>query len=115
MKRIYLASPYSGTPEEQEARFRAACRVAGQLIRQGFIVYSPIAHSHPICEATRGLPGTWGFWERIDRTFIEWADEVRVLMLPGYECSRGVKAEIQIAKQAGKPVVHMQYTGKEVK
>ena len=105
MKRIYLASPYSGTDQEQEERFHAVCRVAGKLINEGHVVYSPIAHSHPIAQAFPDIGFDWKAWKRINTTFLEWADEVWVLMIDGWEESKGIKAEMEIAKEARKPVV----------
>ncbi len=86
-----------------EKRFHAACEAAGKLIKQGHLVYSPIAHSHSIavrCE----LPKDWEFWQRVDREYIKWVDEVQVLCLPGWEESTGIENEIKIAKELEKPV-----------
>jgi nucleoside 2-deoxyribosyltransferase len=103
---IYLASPYSHPdPAVREQRFHAACRAAVALLHAGRVVFSPIAHSHPL--AQHGLPGNWQFWERYDRAFLERCDEVVVLMLDGWEESVGVQAEIRIAQELGKPVRYL--------
>lgn len=103
---IYLASPYSHPdPAVREQRFRAACQAAVALLHAGRVVFSPIAHSHPL--AQHGLPGNWHFWERYDRAFLERCDEVLVLMLDGWEESVGVQAEIRIARELGKPVRYL--------
>jgi len=103
---IYLASPYSDPDVEvRERRFEAVCRAAAELIRSGKSVYSPIAHTHPICR--HGLPGDWRFWQHHDRQHIEICDEVVVLMLDGWKQSEGVQAEISIARELGKPVTFM--------
>lgn len=101
---IYLACPYSDPdPAVMEQRFDAVCRKAGELMNQGHVVYSPIAHCHPI--ATRvDLPRTWDFWERFDREMLRNAREIWILKLPGWETSAGVKAERQIAIELGIPV-----------
>lgn len=100
---LYLASPYSDPdPSVREARYRAACRAAAELIRHGVPVFSPIAYSHPL--AAFGLPGDWAFWASFDRAFIEACSEVRVLALPGWRESRGVRAELRIARSLRKPV-----------
>lgn len=83
-------------------RYRAAVRATWALTRQGHIVFSPIVHSHPLAE--HGLPGDWPFWERIDRAFLERADELLVLQLDGWRESVGVGREIAIATELGKPV-----------
>ena len=100
---IYLASPYSHPDAAvRQQRFEAACRAAAELIRQGYVVFSPIAHSHGI--AQHGLPLDWGYWERHDRRLLAACDELWVLSLDGWHESRGVQAEIAIARAAGKPV-----------
>ncbi len=100
---IYLASPYSDIdPDVREERYQAACRKAAALMREGGLVFSPIVHSHPL--TFHGLPGDWGYWEQYDRRQLEHCDEVVVLALPGWKESKGVQAEIAIAKDLGKPV-----------
>ena len=101
-----MASPYSHPdPAVREQRFRAACQAAVALLHAGRVVFSPIAHSHPL--AQHGLPGNWQFWERYDRAFLERCDEVVVLMLDGWQESVGVQAEIRIARELGKPVRYL--------
>lgn len=102
---IYLASPYTHPDHAvMEARFDASCRAAGKLMAKGVVVFSPIAHTHPIavqCELPRG----WEFWEQFDREFVEASDRLVVLKLDGWDASKGVAAEIKIAEAAGIPVV----------
>lgn len=101
---IYLASPYSHPlPEVREARFRTVCRVAARLMSEGAIVFSPIAHSHPIAMAGQ-LPTDWTFWDRYDRAMLEASAELWVLRLDGWKDSTGVVAEIDIATHLGKPI-----------
>lgn len=103
----YLASPYSHPdPAVREARFVAVCKVAGEMMGRGHVVYSPIAHSHPIamhCD----LPKDWLFWGKQDRTMIALCDRVVVLTIDGWQESTGVQAEIEYAKSIGKPVTYM--------
>jgi len=100
---IYLASPYSHPDEDvRQQRFEAVCKAAASLMRAGEIVFSPIAHGHPI--AQHGLPTDWRFWERQCREQIDRCDEVVVLTLDGWRESEGVQAEIQIAADMGKPL-----------
>ena len=100
---IYLASPYSHPDQAVERqRFDAVCQAAAALMRRGLAVFSPIAHSHAI--ARFGLPTDWAFWQRYDRAFLAWCDELWVLTLPGWEQSAGVRAEMEIAREMGKPV-----------
>ena len=104
MKRIYLASPYSN-PDimVKEQRFLAACGKAGELMSLGFLVYSPIAHSHPIAKIC-DLPTDFKYWQEVNHEYILWADEVWVLMLPDWEYSAGIKNEIKFADSLDKTV-----------
>jgi len=103
---IYLASPYSHPdPAVRELRFRAACQAAVALLHAGRVVFSPIAHSHPLVE--HGLPTSWNFWQRFDCELLTRCDEVMVLMLDGWEESVGVQAEIRIARELGKLVRYL--------
>src|SRR5437016_753626 len=96
---IYLASPYSHPdPTVQESRFDAVCRVAAMLMRRGVQLFSPIAHTHPIAVAGE-LPGHWDFWLMFDQWFITHCDEIWVLMLDGWKRSKGVQAEILMARE----------------
>lgn len=105
---LYLASPYSHSdPVVVEKRFEDICRIAGKLMNDGEIVFSPIAHCHVIamrCE----LPIHWEFWKRIDEEFIRRSDKVVVAMMPGWKESKGVTAEIAIATELGIPVEYLE-------
>jgi nucleoside 2-deoxyribosyltransferase len=100
---IYLASPYShADPAVREARYRAACRTTAAMLKAGLVVFSPIVHSHPL--VAFDMPTGWDFWERIDRAYLTRCDEVVVLTLDGWKESTGVRAEIALARDLGKPV-----------
>jgi len=104
---IYLASPYTHPEKEvRRLRFDIACAAAAHLMRSGRVVFSPIAHSHPI--HFHGLDGMdHGFWMRQDGPLLDAADSVVVLMLPGWDTSAGVAWEIDRAIEAGKPVEYL--------
>jgi hypothetical protein len=114
MKKIYLAIPYSGI---EELSYKCANYVAGMLISEGFLVFSPISHSHPIWDAMKNekiLQNTYDTWLTQDKAFVEWCDEIFVVELVGEEVknegyglimkSKGVKQEIEWATEMGKPV-----------
>ena len=104
---IYLASPYSHPDREvMVRRFKQACKMARKLFELGHFVFSPIAHSHPIAEHGE-LPAKWEYWAAFDTKMISLCDEVWVLKLDGWQKSKGVEAEINIAKGLGKPVKYV--------
>ncbi len=110
MKKIYLAIPYSKV--DKELAYKVANIIAAQLIREGNIVFSPITHSHPLVEY--GLPNTWEFWEAQDKSFIDWSDEVHIIILGKQgmeyiEQSTGVQGEIEIAKNSNKPIKYIEW------
>jgi hypothetical protein len=101
---VYLASPYSHPDKAvMQKRFEDVCAAASGLMSRGALVFSPIAHTHPI--AVSGcLPRGWDFWKLYDEVMIGHAEKVVVLTLEGWRESKGVAAEIEIAKQLGIPV-----------
>lgn len=107
---IYLASPYTSNnsnPEDKKStehlRFSTTARIAGELINKGHIIYSPITHNHPMKIRT-DLPGDWEFWKSFDEIMIKACSELWVLMLYGWNVSKGVTAEIEIAKSLRMPI-----------
>lgn len=44
---VYLAIPYTWNPDES---FKIANKVSAELMNLGYVVFSPISHSHPISD-----------------------------------------------------------------
>lgn len=108
---IYLASPYSDPdPAVQEQRFDATCAAAGYLIGHGRLLFSPIAHSHPIAQRG-GLQTDYAYWSIWNRQMIKACDELWVLMLDGWETSAGVLSEVSEARALNKLVAFVQWDG----
>jgi hypothetical protein len=102
--KIYLACPYSHPNKAIEAkRFQAANKAAADLMSKGYLVFSPISHTHPI-HLAGNLPGDYEFWRKYDQTFINWCDAVWVLKISGWSESKGIKQEVEYAEFIGKPV-----------
>jgi len=103
----YLATPYSKYPQGREAAFQEACRQAGLLTNAGLIVFSPIAHSHPLVEQG-GVDGhDFAAWERFDKAMIAASHGCIVCMMTGWNKSIGMAKEIALFKEARKPVIYM--------
>jgi len=104
---VYLGCPYShNDPKIKEWRFNAVNKVTGALSKQGLTVFSPISMSHPIAMDC-GLPGDWQFWEKFDTDYLSVCYKMYALMLPGWQDSTGLTAEIKIATKLGLDVVYI--------
>ena len=78
-----------------------------RLIRCQVPVFSPIAHSHPIALIGGIDPKSHDVWLPADEPLMLSACGVIVAMLPGWQDSHGVEAEIKLFKQSSKPVLYM--------
>jgi len=105
---VYLAVPYSHPdPKIREERFKLVNKKAAELINEGYHVFSPISHSHPI--ALEGdLPKSWDFWSEYDRAFLKCCEKMFVYKLPGWDVSVGVKGEIEIAEELGIEIIYLE-------
>lgn len=113
-KFVYLASPYMDPDMDvREQRFLAVAKIAALFMSRGILVFSPITHSHSIV-LCGNLPGDIDYWYQFDKRIIEALDELWVLMLPGWEKSRGIMEEIKIATKAGKKIVYLTAEGNVV-
>lgn len=109
MSFTYLASPYSHPdPAVRLRRFDEVCLVASRLMGAGEAIFCPIAHSHPIAEAEH-LPQTTGFWMLQDIPILRHAARVKVLMLDGWEASKGIAAELKVAAALRIPVEYLEF------
>lgn len=102
--KVYLAIPYTNI---EESSYNQATEATMLIINEyGHNVFSPITHSHPL--AKLGVKGTWDFWQHLDYQYIDWADEVWVLIPKEgiQKCfnSTGVVAEIKYATEKNKKV-----------
>lgn len=112
---IYLASPYSHQDADvREGRFYAVCEAAAILMRDGHLVYSPIAATHPI--ATRHeMPLDWAYWQKLDERILSSCDCIVVLTIDGWDISVGVTAEVQIAERLKLPLHFIEVVDGQVK
>lgn len=109
MAKVYIACPYSHVDKEvMVSRFKQVNKVAGKLMREGHIVFSPISHSHPIAEEIGGHLDH-DFWLNQDFEFIRWCSDLYVLALPGWGDSTGIKRELEYAALMGKKIMFIQF------
>jgi hypothetical protein len=105
-KRIYLAAPYTHESSVvMNQRFEEINKMAAELLTNGFHVFSPISHAHPINEIA-GLGRGFIKWMDYDLSIIAlWADEVWVMQMDGWKESVGVQCEISFATKLGMSII----------
>jgi hypothetical protein len=104
---IYLACPYTHADHRvREQRFKLATVAAAELIRQGYIVYSPITMTHPLDMVLAGDANTLGsdYWVKFDEAFMAVCAEMVVLQIDGWDQSSGIRREMNYFQSRGKPV-----------
>lgn len=116
MAPIYLASPYSVkaklslamAAKLRKQRFENVCRYAAKLMKEGELVFCPIAHSHPIeVIGMQGEVNSGDFWLKQDFAVLQFCKELRVYMMEGWEESDGVRREIEFAKELNIPITYV--------
>jgi hypothetical protein len=109
MSFIYIASPYTHQdPNIMQQRYEDVAEYTAILIRQNLFALSPIVHGHYLALA-HNLPGDYSFWENYSKALLRASSSVRVYCIPGWEESKGVRAEIELAEKLSKPVTYWQY------
>ncbi len=104
---IYLATPYSKYHRGQDEAFIAAAQIAAHLIEQGEQVFSPIVHGHPLAIYGGLAQFDAALWERINKPYLEWCDELYVATMPGWQESTGVAHEIKYFADNGLPIANV--------
>lgn len=104
-KLVYLATPYTHDDMEvRQERFEVVTKMAGEFFKRGTFVFSPISHCHPVKILCDMIGTDWHTWQEYDEYMISLCDELYVMMVPGWQASIGVTAEIEFATKIGKPV-----------
>lgn len=105
---IYLASPYTHpSKKKMDERFERVLELAANLINKGLFVFSPIAYGH-VMAGRHELPTDWKFWLNFDEKVISKCDKLMVFKLKGWGKSKGVKAEIKLAKKYKIPIEYIE-------
>lgn len=98
-KLIYIASPYNHTDSEVvKNNFEFVTKFSADLCSKGLVAFSPITYGHTLLEY-QSMPTDWEFWKNFCLSFLKHSDELWVLMMPGWDKSRGVTEEILYAKE----------------
>ncbi len=103
---IYVASPYTGSVQERNQRFREVRAYTAKLLEQGKTAISPIVHNHSLT-ALYNLPTDFAFWQNFCLNLLTVCDQMHVLTLKGWEESAGLQAEIVEAGKMEIPIVYI--------
>lgn len=105
---IYIANPYSH-PEAavRQERYLRVLNYCGRRMMMGETVFSPIVYGHPF--ALLGLAGiAHTDWISFNERMMLASSELRVLYMPGWQQSKGIKHEVDFANRHGIPVTGVQ-------
>ena len=110
---IYLASPYIAFRADGSLdavlmceRHMAVTICFTHLVLAGLIVYCPITMTHPI-DVKHNLGGK--FWYEFDKPFIQYASQLFILKLPGWEESEGLQEELKTALARKIPITYLEF------
>ena len=110
----YFAHPYTVKDEDghyvyeaEEANFNLANIRAGKLIEAGYLIYSPISHTHPIHATMPQFLARHEHqrWYEIDAEFIANANWRGIILAPLWETSTGCRGEKAIFEEHGKEIL----------
>ena len=108
---IYLASPYTDDdPNVVGARVEKTTAETARILIRGIHVFSPIVYG---AEMAAVVGKSFEHWKRFDLHMLDIAEELWVLMLPGWESSVGVQEEIDYAKNIGMHIIYHHPTREE--
>lgn len=100
----YLALPYSDDSEDMMCwRADVSDFIFSELSKEGRSLYAPISSAHHVAKKY-GMPRDWKFWKKLDEEFLSVCGKIIVIMLPGWEASVGLTAELKLAEELGLPI-----------
>jgi hypothetical protein len=105
---IYIGSPFShSSAEVMKERHDRVFAYSANLMLQGVVCFSPIVYGWPFF--SRGhAPANFEWWIDFNDHMLLSSFEVQVLQLPGWQDSRGLAHEIDLASRHGIPVRYIQ-------
>jgi hypothetical protein len=96
-KLFYLAAPYShDNPLVVQERMDIFARCETALMIQNIATVSPLAKHYTVVQ--RGAGTDWQFWENYSRILLKRCDHLIILTMPGWYKSKGVRGELDFAR-----------------
>ena len=107
-KLVYIASPYSHDDDRvRYENYLKVTKIASKVVSSGSVAISPITYGHIIAEHSE-MPTDWNFWSDFCLTLLSRCDTILVCNnMVGWDKSRGVKEEIEFAKNNGIKVEYL--------
>ena len=106
---IYVAAPYTSGDTAREStvdrRYFEVTAMAAHLSKIGHVVFSPITLGHAMTSVGLKKPHSW--WMDWCLTFLHDAAALYVLEADGWQTSKGVRQEIDVAKVRNIPIVYV--------
>lgn len=112
---IYLASPYTDNKVSvRRARYNAALDCTAELMKRNIPIFSPIVHCHEIARR-HVLPKDHAFWWKYNQHFLRQSDQLLLLIIDGWQESKGVRQEIEFANNCGIGMAFVSENGRIVR
>ena len=100
----YVSSPYSHENDgERQLRYELVSHFVAKRQKEDFkksIYFSPIQYWHYPAVDTN-LPTDAAYWWSVNKSYIDVSTALIILKLPGWENSKGMKQEIEYARDIG--------------
>jgi hypothetical protein len=90
-------------------RARQAALFTANFLRIRVNIYSPIVHCHALA-IEHDLPKDFQFWQDYNFSILAKASQLWVLTLDGWDVSKGVLAEIELANMLSIPIERVHLT-----
>ena len=105
---VYLASPYTHVSKEvMHRRFEKTLRMTSYLIKKGYCIFSPIVYCH-VMAGKYTIPTNWEYWLNFNKIMLLKSNKLMVLTIRGWKQSRGVKKEIELARNNKIPIEYIE-------
>jgi hypothetical protein len=108
-KLIFVSSPYThSNPEVVEENYVKVTKLVSELCSNGQVAISPITYGHTLLKF-KDMPSDWEFWKNFCLTLLKKCDEMVVYKMEGWDKSKGVTEEINMAESLGLKITYINY------